>query len=332
MTLTPNELISLAEGALRFSVDAEGYVSFLRFTEKQEAFYRATNPDFYKKTKATARVRLSFETDADSFSVDFRATTASSRSFCYFDLFVDGVMLDHQGSEESAPHGTLRFTLPRGTHRVTLYLPGLFAARLANFTLPDGARITPTAKPHRMLLLGDSITQGYDALYPSQSYANLISDMLSLGAVNQGIGGELFNPDVIDGNLPLTPEIITVAYGTNDYSKSTREKMTATANEFFRRLRVAFPHAQIFAILPIWRADTAVPRVLGSFEDAREIVRAAAMAQNGITVLDGDSFVPHLPAFFSDSYLHPNDLGFKFYADALCKALLPHLKKEHYDI
>lgn len=332
MTLTPTELAALAKGALRFAIEADGYVSFFRFTEKGEAFYRKTNPDFCKKTKATAGVRLSFETDADSFSLDYRATATSGRRFCYFDLLVDGVLLDHQGSEGTATHGTLNFSLPRGTHRVTLYLPALFATELAHFTLPDGARITPTVKPHRLLLLGDSITQGYDALYPSQSYANLISDMLSLGAVNQGIGGELFNPDAIDGNLPFDPEIVTVAFGTNDFTFSTKEKMTAAATEYFSRLRAAFPHAKIFAILPIWRADRDEPHAFGSFEEAREIVRTAATAQNGVTVLDGDGFVPHLPEFFSDGYLHPNDLGFKFYADALYRALLPHLKKEYYGI
>ena len=39
----------------------------------------------------------------------------------------------------------------------------------------------------------------------------------------------------------------------------------------------------------------------------------------------GLSFVPHLPDFFSDGYLHPNDLGFGCYAKALLSDLKKHL-------
>ncbi len=149
--------------------------------------------------------------------------------------------------------------------------------------------------------------------------------MLHATAVNQGIGGEIFNPGLIDGEVGFTPDIITVAYGTNDYSKRTRADMTAAANEFYRRLREAFPTARIFALLPIWRGDTKTKvSAVGSFEEAKAIVRAAAEAA-GATVLDGNTFVPHLPEFFSDKYLHPNDFGFKFYADGVLAAMMPHL-------
>ena len=35
----------------------------------------------------------------------------------------------------------------------------------------------------------------------------------------------------------------------------------------------------------------------------------------GFSVLDGMTLVPHLPEFFSDKFLHPNDLGFGIYAE-----------------
>lgn len=326
MTLTTTELTALAHGAVRFEVSEDGFVSFFRFTEKQEAYYRETNPDFYKKTFATSNIRIEFLTDADEISFAYRTKKASSRRFCFIDLFVDGVMIAHHGEndcEDTA--GTATFALPAGTHTVTIYLPGLFGLELGNLTLSDGATVTPVAKSRKMLIFGDSITQGYDAVYPSQSYANLIADMLHATAVNQGIGGEIFNPGLIDGEVGFTPDIITVAYGTNDYSKRTRADMTAAANEFYRRLREAFPTARIFALLPIWRGDTKTKvSAVGSFEEAKAIVRAAAEAA-GATVLDGNTFVPHLPEFFSDKYLHPNDFGFKFYADGVLAAMMPHL-------
>lgn len=326
MRLTNESLKTLTHGALRFDEDSEGYLHFYRFTEKQADFYAKTNPDFYCKTMATSNVRIAFVTDATNLSFDYSACKRSSRRFCYFDIYAQGVMIAHEGADECDEiEGHINVALPVGHKEVVVYLPPLFGAAIKGLTLENATVAAPIGKARKMLIVGDSITQGYDAVYPSQSYANLITDMLDATAVNQGIGGEVFNPDVIDAALGFSPDLITVAYGTNDYSKRTREDFTAAANEYYARLRRAFPTAKIFALLPIWRGDTAKPRSVGSFEEAKAIVRAAAEAQANTVVLDGNTFVPHLPEFFSDKYLHPNDMGFKFYADALLAAMVKEL-------
>ena len=43
--------------------------------------------------------------------------------------------------------------------------------------------------------------------------------------------------------------------------------------------------------------------------------------ENGLFVVDGISLSPHISDFFADQILHPNDLGFGFYAENLLKAL-----------
>ena len=48
----------------------------------------------------------------------------------------------------------------------------------------------------------------------------------------------------------------------------------------------------------------------------------------GATIIEGDAMIPHLPEVCSDAYLHPNDYGFKFYANALYDAIAAHLGKE----
>ncbi|MBQ9802140.1 MAG: SGNH/GDSL hydrolase family protein [Clostridia bacterium] len=326
MQLTTAELCTLAQGAVHTAVCGR-FVTWHRFTEKQLAYYRKTSDFFYTRALASAGIRIECRTDATALSFDFRVKQASARDRYSFDLFVDGVMTDHYAMEGvSAEEGHVFFPLPEGTHRVTLYLPSLFGTELAHFTLTDATMIAPVTKSRRMLLLGDSITQGIDCRYTSQTYANLIADMLDASAVNQGVAGAPFDPAAIDSEIGFSPDIVTVAYGTNDYTKSPdRETMIKNANAFYRRVREAFPDAALFGLLPIWRADAnAKPRPVGSFEEAKEIVRAAAEAV-GATVLDGDGFVPHLPACFGDGHLHPNDFGFKFYADALFGAMRPYL-------
>lgn len=326
MKLTNDQVKALTHGALWYDEDREGYLHFYRFTEKQIAFYQETNTDFYYKTMATSNVRIACTTDATALSFAYTAHKRSSRKFCYFDVYAGGVMIAHEGVDgcEEAT-GRVQVALPTGVKEVVLYLPPLFGAAIKDLTLENATFAAPVEKTRKMLIVGDSITQGYDAVYPSQSYANLIADMLDATSVNQGIGAEIFNPDIIDADLGFTPDLITVAYGTNDYSKRTREDFTAAANEYYAKLRRAFPTAKIFALLPIWRGDTAKPRPVGSFEKAKAIVRAAAEAQPNTVVIDGNTFVPHLPEFFSDKHLHPNDMGFKFYADALLAAMIKEL-------
>ncbi|MBE6580403.1 MAG: SGNH/GDSL hydrolase family protein [Ruminococcaceae bacterium] len=326
MKLTTKELKALAHGTVSVKDTDDGYTAFYRFSDRQMAYYEKTNTEFYIKSRCTASVRLEMVTDATALSFSYRAKKAATRRFCYFDLFVDGVMVAHEGKDPiDETTDTVALPLPEGTHRIALYLPALFSFEMKDVTLTDATFATPVTKKLKMLAMGDSITHGYDAVYAALSYVNITADALDASVVNQAIGAEIFNPGLIDADLDFTPDVITVAYGTNDYSKCTREQFTENATAFYAKLRPAFPAAKIFALLPIWRGDSHRVTAVGTFTEAKEIVRAAAEAQEGITVIDCDTFVPHLPAFFSDKYLHPNDLGFQCYAAGLLRALQAHL-------
>ena len=324
MILTKKELAALVQGAISIEYDDAGYLIPHRLTEKQREFYKSLEKP-YAYACSTPNVRLAFQTNATDFSIDYRITCGKK---CNFDLFVDGAMCWHYYENvANNTTGTFTFTLPEGTHDVVLYLPYLARASLANLTLPDGATVTPLPWRPTMLLLGDSITQGALCEYPSNTYANLLPDMLGVCSLNQGVAGEIHRPDMIDSEIGFVPEIITVAYGTNDFAKcKSTEEVRENATEYYRRVRATFPKAKIFCILPIWRGDHEPPRAAGSFLLVKQIVRTAAEAV-GATVIDAFNFVPHLPEFFYDQRLHPNDLGFLHYASALYRAMLPHLKE-----
>ncbi len=317
MKLTLDQIRAITHGALTVA-EVDGGFCFARFSPRQQAYYDMTHPDFGKKAHATSGVRLEFLTDSDHLSFTYTVSSASSRPFCFFDVSVDGVLLLHHGEEQlQTSTDTVSLALPAGTHRVAVYLPCLFRAVLSNVTLDDGATLTPVERSCRLLCFGDSITQGYDAHFPSQCYTNLLADLLDAEMVDQGIGGERFCPDLLDKEMNFDPDIITVAYGTNDWRHSKQDRMAEAAREFYRRLRALYPTARIFAITPTWRGDLDLVTEAGSFAEGTAIVREAALAQPGITVIDGMGLVPHVAEVFDDSYLHPSDLGFRFYADAL---------------
>ena len=328
MKLTKKDIESIAQGALRVEENEQGEICLYRFTEKQMALYARVNTGFYEKSFGTAAMRLEMDTDADTLDLHYRTFAASSRRFYYFDVFLDGVMVKHFGHEDiKEAVSTLHVELPAGTHRVCIYFPNLAAAVIRSLELSDGATFTPIKKDRKLLAFGDSITQGYDAKFASQSYVNLLADKLGAEVVDQGIGGEIFRPELVDADMPYKPDIVTVAYGTNDWSGQTRERTVECANAFYANVRAAFPNAKIFAITPIWRADDHRVTKVGKFEEGRQIVRDAATAI-AATVIEGDGMIPHLREVCSDAYLHPNDYGFKFYANALYDAILAHLGKE----
>ena len=326
MKLTDKEVAALSRGALYTETDGEGYLVFHRFTKKIEDFYGTFNPNFAMKAAATSGVCLHFTTDAAALSFEYASKVASSRKFDYFDITVDGALVAHPGKEDGAGEtGTVSLSLGAGAHTVCVYLPALAALRVRCFTLDNATYCTPVKRARKLYCLGDSITQGYDAWYPMQSYATLLSDKLEAEILNHGIGGEVFRPDMLDPDLPFDPDIVTVAYGTNDWSHVKRDDLIRNANGFYARLRAQFPKAKIFAITPIWRADNDRVTDAGTFGEGVAIIRAAAEAQTGVVVIEGVNLAPHLTEFYSDLRLHPNDAGFRFYAEALYRAMLPHL-------
>ena len=96
------------------------------------------------------------------------------------------------------------FELPAGQHRVTVYFPWSAQTVVSEVHLSDGASIIPVEKNLKMLCFGDSITHGYDALYPSDKYITKIARMLDAQEYNKAIGGEIFFP-----KLPTMVNVVT---------------------------------------------------------------------------------------------------------------------------
>ena len=197
--------------------------------------------------------------------------------------------------------------------------------RISNVTLEEGASFSNApAQKHKILFIGDSITHGSTSVHASMTYAHQVARELDAEIVNQGIGGERFNPIAVDTELNFTPDLISVAYGTNNWSHDpSHSYMVGLTNGHLAALRDYYPNTPIAVILPIWRADhTLTTKQVGSFECMIELVREAAL-RFGATVIDGRTLVPNVKGVYADARLHPNEFGFQFYAENL----LPYFKK-----
>ncbi len=320
------DICRIAQGAVRIRENGS-LVELLRFTEAQEDLYRNTSRDFYEKTFATAGIRLSFVTDSGYVRLRYRLSRGSSRYYGWFDVYENGILVNHFGSTfADSVEGDGLTTLSSGEKRVDIYFPWSAAAQIRELELSDGAMFRPVPRKRKMIAYGDSITHGYDAQYPSLSYQNQVADILGAECVNKGIGAEKFFPPLPDGAADPNAEMITVAYGTNDWDGRSREEFTENCRKFYENLVMAHPNARIFAITPIWRGDTHRHTLFaGSLRESAELITEICEAFPTVKVIRGDTLTPHYEGFYSPDVVHPNDLGFHFYGQNLGRALLREL-------
>lgn len=334
MTLDFDKLVDITQGAAY--IDAQdGFFSFHRFTREQEEFYKERSADFYKKTLATSGVKLSFETDSERLTLKGTVSSGSSRTFYAADFFVNGKFLSSVNNFDgvSLPKDYTKVTLPlepfaktfdlgKGQKTVSLYLPWSVNMRFSELSIDDGATIVPVKSAKTLVAFGDSITHGYDALHPSNKYATRVAELLQAQEYNKGIGAEIFCPALAGFKEYFTPDYISVAYGTNDWSKSSGEDFERNCKGFLTTLCNNYPTSKVFVISPIWRKDCGATTQCGVFGNIEKYLRSVVDGIENARLIPGFDLVPHSEDFYSDLRLHPNDEGFLKYADALKSVIL----------
>ena len=316
MILSTEQLLSVAQGWLRYEV-RDGFLCLHRFTPEQEAVNAAHGQAL--KNGTTAGIRLELRTAARQLHLEYRILPGGTRPYYGFDVSVDGLPVHSVFEQTDRAEGVLEAALGPGEKRVTVYLPNVCECHLRNLSLD--APFTPVRRPRRILMTGDSITQGCDARHPALCYANLVADALDAELLNQGIANDRFFPECVDAAMDWPTDLVTVAYGTNDWG--TGSDVPATADAYFAKLRRVYA-CPIYAILPIWRrtidgAD--VSNAAGvTLEQVREQIRTAAR-RHGVAVIEAGTFFPQAADYYHDGALHPNDLGFIWMARGIVAAL-----------
>jgi len=328
MVIGFDKLKELIHGIV-YTEEKDGKLYLHRFTKEQEEAYKPYNADFYKKTFATAGVKLEFLTDSTSLSMSVEVVAASSRKFFSFDVYTNGALVKSAVGDKGDGITKFEFSasLGNGNKKVTIYFPWSASARICSFALDDGAVAEAVTRPKKMISFGDSITHGYDASNPSFSYASRLADALQADAVNKGIGGEIFFPTLANLKDDIEPDYITVAYGTNDwYFRESTDSFDKNCRDFYENLSANYPNSKIFAITPIWRGDwEKTENRFAPFEYIHNSIKSIAESLPNVTVIDGIDLVPHDKAFFSPDVLHPNDEGFRHYANNLYAEIKKYL-------
>lgn len=326
MILSDKQADSIIKGCLFTEKRGDGSILTHRFSDAQESSHIGVGA-FSSRCHTSAGVRLDFVSDTSFVGIAYRYGERTSRRFMSFDLYADGVMEYSKYSDcfWLTESDAFMYTFPeKKRRRITVWFPFSVQILISHIELSDGAEVTPyQGYTGKLLAYGDSITEGYDAHRVSGCYVHALCRHFDWDVINQGIGGHYCNADCLDPQLPYKPDIVTAAYGTNDWGhfKTAEEYRTETAR-FFDRLANIHSGIPVYVLLPIWRRDS-LSRVTpsGKFYEARAEFAAIAASHKGFTVIDTDTFVPHDPFYFDDQNLHPNDAGFAYYTQGLIQAM-----------
>lgn len=329
MKLNFDQIKSIALGAERIAEESDG-VHFYRFTKEQEDLYIARKAGF-NQYYATSGVSLRFITNSETMFLKVFTSAASARNFFSFDVYADRKFLDSINNfhsketprfpENAEPFGDFEksFTLPKGEKEVRIYFPWSAAGVLKELHLDDGASLLPVKPNRRLLCFGDSITQGYDALFTSRKYTTLLADYLDAEEFNKAMGGDGFFPELVVTKEDFVPDYVIGAYGTNDWTYLTPDKFDLYSRMFYENLAKTYPTSKIYAISPLWRKDYQNDRTFGRFVDIENHLRNTVADLENITLIPGMELVDHNEELFRELSLHPNDAGYAQYAENLKK-------------
>ncbi len=308
MKASKKTLKKFIKGAL--TIREEGaYLCPLKYEEAQIEQFRQADKGWHWRSQFSSGTRIELLTDATEIRLDYYATDFSS-SDNTFDLYVDGVL--------NCVHKVKKFNFDRAIYNVRegwklvqIYLPTDCHIGIKNFNI-NGAYKSVKDKGQKVLIIGDSITQGYGTFMSGASYANVLQRKTGYNIVAQGIGGLPFK-DCVLYKGEYEPDKIIVSLGTNYYEAVDIYDYENEVKDFFKKLNELWGDKEIIYISPLWRDNDVI---WDRFLWCREVATNEALKYENITVIDGFDLVPHVHECYHDK-IHPNAYGCELLANNL---------------
>ncbi|MFC5929475.1 SGNH/GDSL hydrolase family protein [Cryobacterium melibiosiphilum] len=178
--------------------------------------------------------------------------------------------------------------------------------------------------------IGDSAAQGIGASVPNRGYVGLLADHMRLvtgrtvRVINLSVSGatvELAVRDQLPRFEKLTPDVVTVAIGANDIAQWDAAVFAAG----IRRLFKALPEHSLVADLPCFH----LPHNERKVAIANRLLRQRAAVHDlsvvplhAITKRQG---LRSVATQFANDMFHPNDRGYRVWAEAFLPSLTADL-------
>ena len=309
MKLTNEQLKTIYFGVLQFKETKDGYLQAFQYNDEQMAYFKKASDFWYDRCMASTSKTLEFSTNATKFSFDYKLAWKGSEDS--IELEIDDVITKISYIKDMKDEGTLSYDLPNGSKKIVVYLPADATIWIKNFQL--NGDFTPAIKEHKVLWLGDSITQGFGPLRSSLTYVSVANKLLGYSIINQGIGGYVYDKNSLM-DMGYKPEKLIVALGTNQYGEETMKPV----EDYYEQLFKIYGLLPTLCITPLWRDDPNTNHE--KLEQYCEGIKNVCRKYKNIIIVDGFKLVPHLSEYFLDN-LHPNALGAQVYGRNLVEKI-----------
>jgi len=282
-----------------------------RFSLAQFDYLRGLGEVVFHSASSCAGITMPFRTDAETvrFSYD---SSMYRRSFLYFDVYENGMFCEQIRIDGKPSRGGFCYERREaGDSLIEIHLP--YSCRVGISDFQAGNWRPQDSGPIDYLALGDSITLGSDSGGASLNFPSLLSRALGLNALNQGIGTYYHDPAFADRLPDLSPRLITLGYGAGDLHHFDYATSVSHIEAVHSLIRGRFPHTAVAVITPVWRAvDEENTDSAAQFQSLRSVIAQSAQ-KHGFFVIDGLRLTPHIPRYYHDATLHPDERGFMFY-------------------
>ena len=314
MKLSAKSISKYIYGVVDTNIE-NGYLRLNRFTPEQIAVVYAKSEFCGIRTEETALVKFIAKTDATNIEVEYKFELISSLDT--IECYVDGKLIEIKYVKDLAPvnkKGKVSFNLPQGEKEVKILFPCDATILLKSVTVNGYIKKAKTKKC-KVLWSGDSITQGWGSFRAGETYTEIAGEILSYDTLNQGIGGYVYDADLVSKIDGYTPDKIIIAYGTNHY---LAENFETEVEKYYVKLDQIFHGIPVLVITPIWRKES--DQNLARLVEVGKIIQKITSKYPNIMVVDGFDLIPNLPEYFMDG-LHPNALGMRVYGYELARKI-----------
>ena len=322
------------------------WVRPLRFSDEQIralGSVQAWHPGLYRQmARTTAGICIEFETDAREVALEVwpdaepkatRAVLAEVERYtgtgwmphdgisadverhhiaCRMPAEREGVLFFSLGGHDPEDALGLQPLPGMGRNRhVRIWLPALRGCQIRDL-MCDGTYLHQVPRRKALLVLGDSIAQGFVSGDPAFAWPTLLATRLDLDVVNQGVGGQVFQPGTLFGFAGLVdPARIIVAFGENyRYEPCMARRISRDIRSYLLEVSRLWPHVPTQVITPLWHDEEASPsHPMSCYEQLPSFLSAHCAPHDQMTLIDGMELLDHDPELLADGYEHPNLRG-----------------------
>ena len=223
----------------------------------------------------------------------------------------DKVVIELPGNETTDELGLSPLPGMAPTRHVRLWLPALRGCVVKD-VIGDGTFIHAVPRRKQLLVLGDSIAQGFVSGDPAHSWPALLSARQGLDLVNQGIGGQVFQPGSLFGLAQfIDPARIVVCFGENyRYEACIARRISPDIRSYLAEVSRLWPQVPTHVLTPLWHDEEAMPsHPMSCHEQVPSLIAMHVTPHEQMTLIDGLELLEHDPALLADGYEHPNERG-----------------------